>query len=166
VIDEIPPVAAAGSMGAGAGESARGTTPAGAAEAAARAALRGQIARLDRELAVLVATTRLDAGPPLRDAGGPRLLDLGELERVRDGLAARLTVLHRRAAHHHARHAAARAELERMYADPPAHRWHRLTNADLGHPGCTSYHVRPRAGVLGMLMGWWEVKVSGGCPLP
>jgi hypothetical protein len=51
-----------------------------------------------------------------------------------------------------------------MLADPPAHKWRRLSNADLGRPGCTTYHVRPKAGVLGMLMGWWEVKVSGGCP--
>ena len=55
-------------------------------------------------------------------------------------------------------------ELEDMYADPPAHKWRRLTNADLGRPGCTTYHVRPRAGLLGMLMGWWVVKISGGCP--
>jgi hypothetical protein len=53
-----------------------------------------------------------------------------------------------------------------MLADPPAHKWRRLSNADLGRPGCTTYHVRPKAGVLGMLMGWWQVKVSGGCPLP
>ena len=33
-----------------------------------------------------------------------------------------------------------------MLADPPAHKWKRLTNADLGRPGCTTYHVRPRAG--------------------
>ena len=43
-----------------------------------------------------------------------------------------------------------------MLADPPAHKWERLTNADLGRPGCTTYHVRPRAGLLGMLMGWWR----------
>jgi hypothetical protein len=51
-----------------------------------------------------------------------------------------------------------------MLADPPAHKWKRISNADLGRPGCTTYHVRPRAGVLGMLMGWWQVVVSGGCP--
>ena len=45
-----------------------------------------------------------------------------------------------------------------MLADPPAHKWLRLSNADLGLPGCTTYHVRPRAGLLGMLMGWWQVK--------
>ena len=63
-----------------------------------------------------------------------------------------------------ARQAIALGELEQMLADPPAHQWKRLTNADLGRPGCTTYHVRPRAGLLGMLMGWWVVKISGGCP--
>ncbi len=27
------------------------------------------------------------------------------------------------------------------------------------------WHVRPRYGLLGMLMGWWRVKISSGCPL-
>jgi len=52
-----------------------------------------------------------------------------------------------------------------MYLDPPAHRRVRLVNADLGLPGCTAYEVVPRAGVVGMLAGWWHVKVSSGCPL-
>ena len=51
-----------------------------------------------------------------------------------------------------------------MLADPPAHKWERISNEDLGRPGCTTYHVRPKAGLLGMLMGWWQVVVSGGCP--
>ena len=103
-------------------------------EDAARRTLRGQIARLERELSAVVVATypRLDRGPRLPSLGGPRLLSLGELER--------------------------------MLADPPAHKWRRLSNADLGRPGCTTYHVRPRAGLLGMLMGWWQVKISGGCP--
>jgi hypothetical protein len=25
--------------------------------------------------------------------------------------------------------------------------------------------VRPRLGLIGMLMGWWQVKLSSGCPL-
>jgi len=135
---------------------------------AARDTLRDQIARLERQLAGIVVASRplLEPGPPLPALAGPRLLDLGDLERVRDALAGRLTALRALSAAQQARQAAARRELERMLADPPAHRWRRLSNADLGRPGCTTYHVRPRAGVLGMLMGWWEVKVSGGCPLP
>jgi len=135
-------------------------------ERAARRTLRAQIARLEREHAAVVvaAYPRLDPGPPLSALAGPRLLDLGELERVRDALATSVGTLLQRAAEQEAHQADARRELERMLADPPAHRWHKLANADLGLPGCTTYHVRPRAGLLGMLMGWWVVKISGGCP--
>jgi hypothetical protein len=135
-------------------------------EAAARRTLRAQIARLERELSTVVVSTypRLDPGPAPPALAGPRLLTLGELERVREALAARLSTLGTAAAAQQARQAVAAGELERMLADPPAHKWRRLTNADLGRPGCTTYHVRPRAGLLGMLMGWWVVKISGGCP--
>ena len=27
------------------------------------------------------------------------------------------------------------------------------------------WQVRPRLGLIGMLMGWWQVKLSSGCPL-
>ena len=52
-----------------------------------------------------------------------------------------------------------------MLADPPAHKWRRLSNADLGRPRLHDLPRPPAAGLLGMLMGWWQVKVSGGCPL-
>jgi hypothetical protein len=32
-------------------------------------------------------------------------------------------------------------------------------------PSCRTWHVRPRFGVIGMLAGWWHVKLSSGCPL-
>jgi hypothetical protein len=135
-------------------------------EQAARRTLRDQIARLEREHAALLAASypRLDPGPPVSSLAGPRLLSLGELERVRDALATRVSALGAGAEAQRARQAVALRELDAMYADPPAHKWRRLTNADLGRPGCTTYHVRPRAGLLGMLMGWWQVKISGGCP--
>jgi hypothetical protein len=138
------------------------------AERGARATLRVQIARLERELATVITASRpyLDPGPPTSSYAGPRRLSLGELECVRDALAGRVSSLRAAAAEQSARQADAARELERMLADPPAHKWLRLSNADLGLPGCTTYHVRPRAGLLGMLMGWWQVKVSGGCPLP
>jgi hypothetical protein len=138
-------------------------------ERAARATLRAQIARLEREVSIVViaAYPRLDAAPPTRPIpsfAGPRLLSLGELERIRDALAARLAALGAAAEEQAAHQAVALRELEQMLADPPAHKWERISNADLGRPGCTTYHVRPRAGLLGMLMGWWRVVVSGGCP--
>ncbi len=92
------------------------------------------------------------------------MLSLGELERVRDAIAARLGDLQAAAAAQSARQAEAARELERMLADPPGHKWERITHADLGIPGCGDYHVRPKAGLLGMLMGWWQVKMSSGCP--
>jgi hypothetical protein len=136
-------------------------------EHAARRTLRDQIARLEREHAAIVAASypRLDPGAPLPSLAGPRLLSLGDLERVRDALAMRVAALGAGAEAQQARQAIALRELDDMLADPPAHKWKRLTNADLGRPGCSTYHVRPRAGLLGMLMGWWQVKVSGGCPL-
>ena len=133
----------------------------------ARASLRAQIARLERELAAaaLDACPRLDPGPPLRSLHGPRLLSLGELERVRDGLAGRLTTLHAKAAAQQAHQLEARALLDRMLADPPAHKWLRISNEDLGLPGCAHYHVRPRLGPVGLLCNWWRVKISSGCPI-
>jgi hypothetical protein len=135
-------------------------------ERAARRTLRDQIARLEHRHAAIVAAScpRLDPGPPLSSLAGPRLLTLGELERVRDALATRVAALGAGAEAQQARQQIAGRELEAMLADPPAHKWKRLSNADLGRPGCTTYHVRPRAGLLGMLMGWWVVKISGGCP--
>jgi hypothetical protein len=135
-------------------------------EHAARATLRAQIARLEREVSVVAVASypHLDPGPPIPSFAGPRLLSLGELERIRDGLATRLSRLHRAADEQAERQAVAAHELEQMLVDPPAHKWERIRNADLGQPGCTTYHVRPRLGLVGMLMGWWQVVVSGGCP--
>ena len=57
-----------------------------------------------------------------------------------------------------------RVQLEVMAADPAGHKWQRLSNNDIGEPGCRHWHSRPRLGPLGMLMGWWRVKISSGCP--
>jgi len=144
----------------------------GAPELGARQDLRRQIARLEREMAQLMAATypRIELGAIARAGASapaaPRLLGLGDLERARDDLATRLTAMRSAAAGQARRQAAAQDELERMLADPPGHRGRRLANADLGLPGCTTYEVRPRVGLLGMLAGWWHVKVSSGCPLP
>jgi hypothetical protein len=136
-------------------------------ERCGRASLREQIAHLERELAAacLDARPRLDPGPPLKSLAGPRLLSLGELERVRDELAGRLAGVHATAEGQRRRQAEARALLERMLADPPAHKWVRVSNEQLGEPGCKHYHVRPRFGPVGLLMNWWRVTISSGCPL-
>ena len=49
--------------------------------------------------------------------------------------------------------------------DPAGNRFARVSRQDLGEPGCGVWQVRPRLGLIGMLMGWWEVKLSSGCPL-
>jgi len=147
------------------------------AAAAARAQLRRQIAGLERRLSDTVIAclpygdpaasapalpTRRDAAA--RAARGPRVLDLGDLEQARDELAARLSAaraeLHRRGE----REARARVRLERMRLDPGHHRFERVARAEMGEGRCGVWAVRPRLGLIGMLMGWWEVKLSSGCP--
>jgi len=136
-------------------------------EAPARRALRAQIRRLEADLARLTA----EAKPRDRIAwsiggeGGPRLLGIGELERVRDDLAERLHEVRETLAARAASEAEKRALLERMLRDPGRHRFVRISAADVGEPGCGVWQVRPRLGLIGMLMGWWHVKLSSGCPL-
>lgn len=141
---------------------------AAAPERAARADLRAQIERLERRLAHVAAATypRLDLSPVTPWlTGGPRVLALGDLERVRDALAGRLETLRAAALVQAEAQADARAELECMLAEPRAYRGRRMTNAELGLPGCTTYEVVPRLGPLGRLASWWQVKISSGCPL-
>jgi hypothetical protein len=136
-------------------------------ELAARRSLREQIARLERELASTVAAAYPRAGIQFRvpSRGGPRLLDLGELEVLRDDLAQRLAVMRGDLEARAAQEAHYRQLIEYMLADPPSYKWVRVTNEHIGEPSCHSWHVRPRFGLIGMLMGWWRVKISSGCPL-
>lgn len=132
-----------------------------------RVELRRQIARLEAELSELFASVfpRQGLEWSVTPAGGPRVLGVAELERVRDALAARLQdvrhVLTDRAYVEEQK----REVLERMIAEPQEFRWVRISNEDIGEPGCRHWHSRPRWGLLGMLMGWWRVRVSSGCPL-
>ncbi len=137
-------------------------------ERLARVELRRQIGHLERQLSTLVAEAfpRLDVdtrAPTVCD--GPRALGLGELERVRDSLAIRVGEARRALQERADREMRNRELLERMLARPMDFRWVRVSRADLGEPGCGHWHSRPRFGPLGMLMGWWRVKVSSGCPL-
>jgi hypothetical protein len=136
-------------------------------ERAARRTLREQIARLERDLgaAVIAAYPRLPAGTARVSHGGPRLLGLGELERIRDDLAGRIAEVREQAAAQAERQAEKRLLIERMLLDPGRYKWVRVSNEDLGEPGCKNWHVVPRLGLVGMLAGWWHVKISSGCPL-
>lgn len=140
------------------------------AHAAARRTLRRQIARLESELAEAVVTAfelRLDdVRPPVGARSGvPRLLDLGELERTRDELAVSVARLERLIADGAERQARRRELLSQLQLEPGRHRFTRIPLRELGQPGCGVWHVRPRFGIVGMLMGWWQVKLSSGCPL-
>jgi hypothetical protein len=135
----------------------------------ARRGLRTQIDALHEELRrVLEASwapeTLAAAVGPAGVGDVPRLLDLGQLEVVRDGLLAGLERVREAAARRAEGHARARALLEEMYADPDAHRGVALTTDDLGIAGCCRWSVSPVLGVVGRLAGWWRVKVSSGCP--
>ncbi len=134
-------------------------------ERAARRTLRDQIARLEREHAAALIAARLPAGPAGVRTSGPRLLGLGELERIRDDLAGRVADVREQAARRGERKEAKRVLIERMLLHPGEYKWVRVSNADIGEPGCKSWHVVPRLGLVGMLAGWWHVKISSGCPL-
>jgi hypothetical protein len=132
-------------------------------EAAARRTLRDQIARLDEELGALAAPLPAPLDSPGR---GARLLSLAALERTRDALAGQAAARRQELDARGRREEEARRAREEMLLDPSRHRFARVTNADVGEPGCRDWHVRPRLGLLGMLAGWWRVVVSSGCPLP
>jgi hypothetical protein len=138
------------------------------AERAARASLREQIARLEHELSAIVAERFPHIFAPVASVavpGGPSLLDLGELERSRDRLAARVQELRARAGQRLEHERDAREQLQRMKLEPGRYKFVRLPVADLGQGGCGVWEVRPRLGLIGMLAGWWQLKLSSGCPL-
>ncbi|HEX6782189.1 MAG TPA: hypothetical protein VF125_09190 [Solirubrobacterales bacterium] len=137
-------------------------------EREARLQLRAQIARLETELAELFGEAFGHTEVPHlveARAAVPRVLDLGDLETVRDDLAARVseargTLVERREVEDRNREL-----VERMLAAPRDYKWVRVSREDLGLHGCGHWHSRPRLGPIGMLMGWWRVKISSGCPL-
>jgi hypothetical protein len=136
-------------------------------ERPARAELRRQIARLEAELAELFisAFPRGGISYEVAPAGGPRLLTIGDLEQVRDRLLARVADVKgilRDCGYVEERN---RELLERLIAEPEKYHWVRISNEDIGEPGCRHWHSKPRWGLLGALMGWWRVKISSGCPL-
>jgi hypothetical protein len=149
-------------------------------DAAARRSLRAQISRLERERSRLIAgafphvhpraldggahTGALAAGP-LPGHGGPRLLDLGALERLRDALAGELQRVRGEVRERGEREREARELLARMTLEPGRYKFARLPVRDLGEGICGTWEVRPRFGIIGMLAGWWELKLSSGCPL-
>jgi hypothetical protein len=141
----------------------------GGDERLARAELRRQVGRLERQLSALVAEAfpRLEIVTQVPAISAcPRALDLGELEAVRDALADRVEDARAALRGRAEVEARNRELLERMLARPRDFKWLRISRDDLGEPGCGHWHSRPHFGLLGMLMGWWRVRISSGCPLP
>jgi hypothetical protein len=136
-------------------------------ERAARDSLRKQVSKLERELSGLVAHTfpHISPNDDRGEAfGGPRLLSLAELERVRDQLALRAHEKRGQVAERVALEQRSRELLKRMKLEPGRYKFVRLPVADLGDGHCGVWEVRPRLGLIGMLAGWWQVKLSSGCP--
>jgi hypothetical protein len=136
-------------------------------ERAARRSLREQIAKLERELgqAFTGAYPRQGFDWSVPGLAGPRMLGLGELERVRDDLAERLRAVRVQIEERMRREEESRRLIERMMLDPKSYKYVRVSREDIGESGCGHWHVRPRLGIIGMMMGWWQVKLSSGCPL-
>jgi len=136
-------------------------------ERAARRSLREQIGKLERELsqAFVAAYPRDGIEWSVPSQAGPRILSLGELERVRDGLALRLRTVRGDLTERARCEEENRRLVERMMLDPGRHKFVRVSREDIGERGCGGWHVRPRLGIIGMMMGWWQVKLSSGCPL-
>ena len=134
----------------------------------ARDDLRRQIGELERQLGELFSSAfprnGIEFGVPA--AGGPRVLGVADLEAVRDALATRLQKARAELSRRVDLEEGNRGLLEEMIAEPDRYRWVRVSNEDLGEPGCRHWHSRPRWGLLGMILGWWRVKLSSGCPLP
>jgi DNA-binding transcriptional regulator YhcF (GntR family) len=132
-------------------------------ERSARAALRGQIARLEAKLAPYVEA-RVPAQQAAPPTAHPRLASIDELEAIRDHLVSRLKQAQTDAERREERQGAARRWREQALENPAAHRWEYATREDLGERGCGRVEVRPTWGPVGALMDWWRVKMSSGCP--
>ena len=136
-------------------------------ERLARRSLLDQVERLESELSSLFISTwpRKGFEFSVPAHGGPRLLSLEELEQLRDDLAHRTRQARRSLADRTYLEETHRRRIEEMLLEPERHKWVRIGNEDIGEPGCKHWHVRPRWGLLGMLMNWWRVRISSGCPL-
>jgi hypothetical protein len=136
-------------------------------ERSARRSLRDQIAKLERELGDVLVSSYPRAGLQVSvpSWGGPRILSLGELESVRDELAQSLRQARGALAERTAVEEENRRLIERMMLEPARYKFARVSREDIGERGCGGWEVRPRHGLIGMLMGWWQVKLSSGCPL-
>jgi DNA-binding transcriptional regulator YhcF (GntR family) len=132
-------------------------------DAVARRELRRQIGRLEAQLASYQRD--IDVAPATVRPSEPRVAGAAELEATRDALLHQLAAARAAAERRAAGERRAREVRDAIVADPAGHRWEVVSSADTGEEGCVTWEVAPRMGPLGALMRWWQVKVSGGCPL-
>jgi len=152
----------------GAGSASSPTLPGTAApedRLLARRELRRQIARLEAELAGYADTKAAHSAAPRRLGNVPRVADIAELERTRDRLLDQLRDARAEVERRGRQEARARRRVEDMVREPERHKWEWVSSEETGEPGCKEFRVVPRFGPVGAAMGWWRVKVSGGCPL-
>ena len=137
-------------------------------ERPARQTLLDQIAKLESELGSLLCSTwprhGFDFGG-VSTRRGPRMLSLAELEGLRDEMAERVRTTRRALSERTYEEELNRRRIEEMLLEPEKHKWVRVSHEDIGEPGCKHWHVTPRWGPLGLLMNWWRVRISSGCPL-
>jgi hypothetical protein len=95
---------------------------------------------------------------------GAQLLGIEQLEALRDELIQTLSAERRALARRTLAEEESRRLREELMLDPAANAGARVRNADAGEGGCGEVRSEPVAGLLGMLMGWWRVVVSLGCP--
>ncbi len=136
-------------------------------ERPARRTLLTQIERLEHELSSLFMSTwpRKGFEWAVPAHGVPRMLGLIELEQLRDDLADKVHDARRTLSDRTYVEEKHRCRIEEMLLAPEEHKWVRVQNEDIGERGCKHWHVRPRFGILGMLLNWWRVRISSGCPL-
>lgn len=131
----------------------------------ARRELRRQIGRLEAELASYPRELQPPPSPEERPHHGGRIAGVAELEATRDELLERVAKVREADARREGRRTRARGKVEQMVRDPEGHKWHWVSSAETGDKGCKEWRVTPRYGPVGAALGWWRVKVSGGCPL-
>ena len=136
-------------------------------ERGARRDLLDQIARIESDLSALFCSAYPRGGFEwsVRSRGGPRVLSFRELEQLRDDLAERLHDVRRTLSDRTWVEEQNRRLIEEMMLAPEQHKWVRVGAEDIGERGCKHWHVRPRFGILGMMLNWWRVRISSGCPL-
>ena len=105
---------------------------------------------------------RADRGRPRRRAA-PAVA--GELEELRDELAERVADARRALSDRTWVEEQNRRLIEEMMLEPERHKWRRVSARGHRRARLQALARAAALGFIGMLMGWWRVVISSGCPL-